>query len=180
VLIFLGDGARLADLGRASYQGHAAPHDQLYFAGDPSYAPPELLYRQRGRDWREQCQACDMYLLGSLACFLFANAQMTAATFSLLAPEHRPSQWGGSFADVMLFLRDAWSAALTEIEEHFPAAARADLAAAIRQLTDPDPALRGHPLARASIGSSYALDRYVSLFNLLARRQEVAIASRAA
>jgi serine/threonine protein kinase len=43
VLVFSSDESKVADLGCASRKGLTCPRDDLTFAGDPSYAPPELL-----------------------------------------------------------------------------------------------------------------------------------------
>ena len=57
-------------------------------------------------------------------------------------------------------------------KSNVPAEYEADLTNAVRQLCEPDPALRGHPLTRAYKGNPLSLERYVSLFNRLASRTE--------
>jgi eukaryotic-like serine/threonine-protein kinase len=73
VLIFNQDTSKVADLGRASYLGHTAPHDELSWAGDISYAPPELLYGYVHTDWRTKRFGGDLYLLGSMVVFFFTG-----------------------------------------------------------------------------------------------------------
>jgi serine/threonine protein kinase len=173
VLIFEGASSKIGDLGRASYVGHAAPHDRLIVAGDPSYAPPELLYGRRGGDWQLQCQSCDMYLLGSLTFFLFSSVSATAAMLANLDPNHAPAAWSGSFESVLPYLRHAFNLAAEEFEDGLSDDFRSDIGRITRELCDPDPSHRGHPKARSSLGSPFSLERYVSDFNLLARRAEI-------
>lgn len=173
VLTFGRTSSKLGDLGRASRRGGAAPHDESDCAGDPQYAPPELLYGQISNEWRIRRQACDIYLLGSLAMFLFAGTTTTAAILSFIGESQHPDEWGDSYEAALPYVRLAFDRAMDEFEHEAPPAIAQALAPAIRQLCDPDPGLRGHPLTRASLGSPYSLERYVSLFNVLARRAEV-------
>lgn len=41
------------------------PSNVLPIAGDPTYAPPELLYNYVPADWNVRRYACDVYLLGA-------------------------------------------------------------------------------------------------------------------
>ena len=91
VLTFGRGLSKLGDLGRASLRGATAPHDELDCAGDHTYAPPELLYRQVSPDWRARRQACDLYLLGSLTLFVFSGATMTAAILTFLDDGQYPA-----------------------------------------------------------------------------------------
>jgi eukaryotic-like serine/threonine-protein kinase len=174
VLVFATE-SKLADLGRGSYVGHPSPHDTLIVQGDPTYAPPELLYGRRGSDWQEQSQACDMYLLGSFAAFLFTAAGMTPSILARLADGHKPRQWGGSYEGVLPYVRDAFDKAIETLERSLHPEIAAVLAQVVRELCDPDPRFRGHPRNRAGRGSPYSLERYVSVFNRLARRAEMGL-----
>src|SRR6185437_6181885 len=77
VLVFEGKTSKVSDLGRAAYQGRTGPCDDLSFAGDPSYAPPELIYGHVDSDWRKRRLGCDLYLLGSMVAFFFTGAGST-------------------------------------------------------------------------------------------------------
>ncbi|HXB24940.1 MAG TPA: hypothetical protein VNV25_09440 [Gemmatimonadaceae bacterium] len=174
VLLFDGGlDAKIGDLGRASRHGHNPPHDGLTIAGDLSYAPPELLYDAVDPDWRARRLGGDLYLLGSLAVSLFTGASMTGLIFSKLRPEHHWLVWKGSYASVLPFVRNAFDQVLLECATQFPAAVHDDLDRTVKQLCDPDPAIRGHPQERARRhGNPQSLERYVAALDLLARRSE--------
>jgi len=173
VLTFGRNSSKLADLGRASRRGVAAPHEGLNLAGDPAYAPPELLYGQVDPDWSKRRQACDTYLLGSLAIFIFSGATATAAILAFLDDDLHPDAWGDSYIAVLPYVRVAFDQAVGEFEDSLSEHVAARLVPIVQQLCDPDPDLRGHPRARSQRGNSYSLERYVAEFDLLARRAEI-------
>jgi serine/threonine protein kinase len=173
VLTFGRTSSKLADLGRASRRGIAAPHEGLDLAGDPAYAPPELLYGQVDSDWRTRRQACDMYLLGSLTIFIFSGATATAAILIFLDDDLHPDAWGDSYAAVLPYVRVAFDRAVEEFGQSLSESVATRLVPIVQQLCDPDPELRGHPRTRAHHGNPYSLERYVAEFDLLARRAEI-------
>ena len=73
VLVFEATVSKIADLGSASQKGSVCPRDDRAFAGDPAYAPPELLYGHRDPDWTTRRFGCDAYLLGSMVVFMFTG-----------------------------------------------------------------------------------------------------------
>lgn len=89
-----------------------------------------------------------------------------------LRSEHRPGNWGQTYPEVLPYVRHAYSRTLERIKADLPERIRDALLTAIAQLCDPDPEQRGHPLERTQNGQRYSLQRYVSLFDLLARRSE--------
>lgn len=82
VLVYEGEGFRIADFGRSSRKGHEVWYDRANIAGDRNYSPPELLYGFKHSDFTNRRIGCDLYLLGNLACFLFAGVNMTASIMS--------------------------------------------------------------------------------------------------
>jgi len=173
VLVFGGIASKVADLGCASVQGTASPRDNEEIAGDWTYAPPELLYGELSSDWRVRRFACDLYQLGSLAVFLFTGQNVTSLLMSCLAKEHRPGQWGDGYLEVLPFIRAAYDEVMEEFAASCPTSVRDELVQRVRELCDPDVALRGHPLNRAGRGNPYSLERYVASFDLLAGKVEV-------
>ena len=174
VLTFGRDLSKIGDLGRASRRGSSAPHDEMEFAGDRHYAPPELLYGQIAADWIARRHACDVYLLGSLTMFVFSGATATAAILSFLDDSQHPDDWDDTYAAVLPYVRVAFDRAIEEFEEALSEQLAAAVVPMVRQLCDPDPAIRGHPRTRAITGGNpYSLERYVSEFDLLARRAEI-------
>jgi hypothetical protein len=95
---------------------------------------------------------------------------------AFLDPSHHWTAWGDGFESLLPFLRAAFERML----EMFSRAATqeapgldADLTEVVRQLCDPDPRLRGHPITRGNIATQFDLQRYVTRFDLLARRAEI-------
>lgn len=176
VLVFDGHVSKVADLGCASVKGATSPRDDFGFAGDGTYAPPELLYGHFDTEWTRRRQACDVYHLGSMAVFLFCGIGTTAMIFKNLAQEHLPQHWKGTYSQILPEVRDAFGTAVGEFglsvaEDKL----RKPLRDAVTQLCDPDPQFRGHPLNRMGATSRYSLERYVSLFNLLAEKARLGV-----
>jgi serine/threonine protein kinase len=175
-VLVIGDGRqKLSDLGCAAHSGTSAPRDGHVIAGDRNYAPPELLYGYTLADWHERRLGCDLYLLGSMISFLFSQASMTHVWVSQLDPIFRPGRWTDTFQAVLPYLRSACDNAFVSISKSFPETLATELSASLRQLCDPDPMLRGHPRSRSQVGNRYSLERYVSTFNLLAKRAELRV-----
>jgi serine/threonine protein kinase len=178
VLVFNVGESKIADLGRAAYRGHDAPHDNFLVAGDSTYAPPELLYGHVDPDWVTRRCGCDAFLLGSLVLFFMTKASMTPAILAKLHPAHHPSAWGGGFQSILPYVRDAFEKVLVDFRKEMnqlnPAFSD-ELTIIVRQLCEPDPKLRGHPLTRSSLGNQFSVERYVSRFDLLARHAHYGI-----
>ena len=168
VLMYNGNGAKLCDLGRSISKDLEAPHQDYVIAGDRGYAPPELIYQYIHPDINVRRFACDAYLMGSMVCFIFTGVPFVQMMLFCLRNEHKPANWGGDFHGVLPYLRDAFGLAIDRFSMHVPDQYRERLTTVVQQLCEPDPNLRGHPRSRLSLGNSYRLDRYISLFDLLA------------
>jgi eukaryotic-like serine/threonine-protein kinase len=174
VLVFrstdVGQTSKLADLGRASRAGVACPFDLENWPGDPAYAPPEFQYGQIDTDWNRRRIGADLYLLGSMVVFLFTQTTCNSMLLSALPLEFWPDNWNGTYAEVLPYLQHAYAIALQEFEAQIKSdALRDDLTPILQQLCEPNPSRRGdtsRPINRI------ALERFVSRFDLLARRAE--------
>jgi serine/threonine protein kinase len=82
--------SKLADLGRASRSNAHCPFDELPWAGDVNYAPPEVFYSFYEVDWHKRRIASDMYLLGSLVSFLLFQTTASAAHFTFYPANFGP------------------------------------------------------------------------------------------
>lgn len=174
VVLFASD-QKLADLGRASQRGKISPNDKWKFPGDSTYMPPEFLYGFEASEFRDRRLGADLYALGSLMSFLFSLESATPLLIDSLAAYARPNAWkGGDFQNVLPHLIDAHARVCSYLEGCFPESIRAELIEAYKQLTHPDPLLRGHPRARKQQGEPLGTDRYVSLFDRLRLKQSVA------
>jgi eukaryotic-like serine/threonine-protein kinase len=106
--------------------------------------------------------------------FFFTGLTMTGLILSHLSPSHHWRNWSGSYSDVLPYVRDAFGRATDVLGDHVAnARLREELKVMLRQLCDPDPQLRGHPLNRRGVSSPLSVERYVSSFDLLARRAEI-------
>jgi serine/threonine protein kinase len=178
VLVFGGSESRVGDLGRASRQGVPAKHDAFTIAGARSYAPPELMYGHVEPDWNQRRLACDVYHLGNLFTFLFSKVNITQALIGELDPAIRPGVWSGQYADVLPHVRDAFNRVLGIFEKEVLRVAPRigpELVSMVRELADPDPALRGNRGAK-SIAARYSLERYISRLDALAYKARLGLA----
>ena len=167
--------SKLGDLGRAAYEGHSPPHDACTIRGDPAYAPPELLYGHIDPDWKRRHFGCDAYLLGSMVVFFFTGVGSTALLGKELNPAHLWTRWHDTFSAVLPYVRDAFGRVVDFVKGRIPKEVRPNIVTSIRELCEPDPALRGHPLNRLGHRDQFSMERYVTLFDLLARRAELGL-----
>jgi len=176
VLVFDNNLSKVADLGCASIQGALCPRDDFEFAGDSTYAPPELLYRSIDPDWGRRRLAADVYHLGSMVTFFFCGMSMTAMILKNMPPDHLYPVWAGTYTEVLAEVRNAFGMALTEFSSNVPGERlRTALREIVSQLCDPEPTRRGHPSNRRGLGNPYSLERYISQFDLLAQRAAIGI-----
>ena len=173
VLVFARDSSKLADLGRAFDRHSTSPFDDWECAGDLTYAPPELLYGHIDQDWRIRRLACDMYLLGSLVFYLYGGASITHLLFERLDKRHHYANWGGTYFEVLPYLRYVYSETIRELRQCIPEDFANEVVDVVKQLCDLDPRKRGHPKSTSFGGGQYSLERYVTKFDLLAKRAQL-------
>jgi len=165
-------GAKVGDLGRAWTQMFAGPHEDFDIPGDTGYAPVELLYNAISTDPKCRRFAADLYHFGNLIAFVFARAHINSMLQNHLAREHRPGRWGGSYSEVLPYVKAAFGAVLAELKPLLPLEFAEELLAMIAQLCEPDPMLRGHPMNRIGHQDQYSLQRYISKLDVLAKKAE--------
>jgi serine/threonine protein kinase len=171
------DISKVADLGRAALKGIVGPADSAKIPGTRAYAPPELQYDYYDPEWNRRRFGTDIYLLGSMAMFFFSGLSATAGLFAQLAPQYHPTVWAGNFQEVLPYVRNAFGDSIHAFGEPLTIDIRDRLTTAVKQLCEPDPALRGHPLNRRGIGANqYSLERYIALFDVLAKKAEIDLA----
>ncbi len=171
------DISKVADLGRAALKGTVGPADSAKIPGTRAYAPPELQYNYYDPEWNRRRFGTDIYLLGSMAMFFFSGLSATASLFAQLAPQYHPTVWAGTFQAVLPYVRNAFGDSIHAFSEPLTIDIRDRLTAAVKQLCEPEPALRGHPLNRTGIGANqYSLERYIALFDVLAKKAEIELA----
>ncbi len=175
VLIFGGRDSKIGDLGRSVRRGVTSPHETYTIAGDQNYAPPELLYEEVSSDWSKYRIGCDAYMLGSLTMFIFSQIHMTAALKGHMNPEHWHDKWGGSFIEVLPYIREAFNIIMSKFEAALPTVLRSSIGPIVRELCEPDPVRRATLKGEPRTGSYYSLQRYVSKFNEIATKLDLGI-----
>jgi serine/threonine protein kinase len=176
VLVYKNVGSKVTDLGRASYISLTSPVDGYKIPGDVGYAPPELFYGYEVSDEFERRFAVDIYLLGSLFFFYFANVSATQAIKTKLKSHASPNLSNANFINDLPYIRKAFYEAVKDLEENIVKKAGSltgDISIIVKQLCEPDPRLRGHPRNRTlQVCRQYCLERYVTRLDLLAKRAE--------
>lgn len=177
VLVFEGALAKIADLGHAVARSAPRPGRNGPVAGDPTYAPPEALYNETPSDWATRRLSCDLYHLGSIAVFLFLGRGATDLIVEQLEPQQRPDRWADGYMNILPVIRTATDSVLSEFQESLPESMEHPdkLVRIVRELCEPDPTLRGHPLNRAGRGARYGVERYLSEFANMAARAELSL-----
>jgi hypothetical protein len=140
---------------------------------DAAHAPPELLYGYPTVAF-EARYGGDVYQLGALGLHLLTGIGATVQLARELSDLHHWRNWEGSFADVVPYLDIAHERIIENLRGLLPPSIQYNLTEAIRQMTMPDPARRGHPVHIGGLGQRYGLERYISLFNLLGQRFRIA------
>ena len=172
VLIFENEHSKLADLGRAFDRHSTSPHDELDYAGDQTYAPPEFLYGHISQEWRVRRFGCDMYLLGSFVVFLCTGVSMTHLLSKRLNREHHWSKWDGTmYREILPYIQNVFAQIVRGFRDEITIDFADEIADLVKQLCNPDPERRGHP-GNARWGNKYSLERYVSIFDRLAKKAE--------
>lgn len=174
VLIFPNSGSKIADLGRASDENHSFSIDKLQVPGDTGYAPPELFYSSGSRDFKSRYLA-DLYMLGSLFFFYFANCSTTQAITVKIRGFKGINFTNTDFTKDLPYIRQAFAEALIDLEKQVtPTAGKLtrDIITIVNQLCEPDPMRRGDPKTIGTAFLQYNLERYVSKIDVLARKAE--------
>lgn len=164
---------KLGDFGRAVRKEVAGPHDVHVFPGDQRYAPLSAFYGLREAEWTDGRVSTDLYMLGLLACYLFSGANLTELQLLAIPDVLKPGKWPGSFGDALPILVDVHARALEKIAPSFPEPFRQELITIVKQLTHPNPTLRGDTKARARKGKPVGTEVFVSRFERLAKQAEI-------
>jgi eukaryotic-like serine/threonine-protein kinase len=121
-------------------------------------------------DYRCRRFASDLFHFGNLIAFVFARAHINSLIDNHLALEHKSFRWGGSFSDVLPYVKAAFGDALAELKPFLPEWPRDELLSMVRELCEPDPSKRGHPLNRDGHQDQYSVARYISRLDFLAKK----------
>jgi len=105
-----------------------------------------------------------------MVVWFFTGSCMSGLLFSQMPPDLHFNDWDDGYQEVLPYLQSAFSCAVEKVTTQIDLSVREELTQVIVELCNPNPEERGHPKARSSIGSSYSLERYVSVFDRLATR----------
>ena len=179
---------KLGDLGSATSPSMQSIHDEESCPGDPRYAAPEILYHDSSVEPQkrafEKRRAGDIFLLGSMTHFFITGVMVTPAILMHMSPVHRPLSetggWKGSYTEVLPYWRTAYTSVLSEFESRLVedqknnvCQSSLSLLDVVKHLCEPNPAIRGHPLDRQGKHDQYSVERYISLFDNLKRKNMV-------
>lgn len=174
IFIFENGVSKIGDLGRALSESVSSPHSKMDFSGDPRYAPPEVYHHYVLPDWKDKVFAIDCYMLGSMAAYYFTGQSMTALMSQHLNPSINILTL--KFENALPYWIEAFDKSLDVIKNH---TANIDgqtrLLNAIHMLCYPDPRNRGHIKNIKQIGNNFQMERFVEVFNLLAKKAEYKI-----
>lgn len=170
--------SKVADLGRAFSRDLDAPHDHVSIAGDYTYAPPELLYGQLSNDWEVRRLGCDMYQFGSLIVFFITGCAITHLLLTRLDNRYHFERWGGTYSEILPYIQRQFVGLIRELRAETRTDYADEIAEIVQQLCDPNPADRGHPKAKRTGLNQYSLERYISIFDRLAKRAELSLTRR--
>ena len=169
VLLFNGE-SKIGDLGRSTCRTLDSPLKDESFAGDYSYAPPEILYGVHESDWRKRSFACDTYLFGSLIVYYFSGLTMTALLRKNLDDAVSWERHRGSYAEVQPYVLNAFSSALDEFDQSIrDDFLRRELRRMVTNLCHPVPSNRAYGPPSVA-GSALSMERVISRLDFLADR----------
>jgi serine/threonine protein kinase len=168
---------KITDFGSAitlsSEKNELPKHLNNDYAGSWEYAPPELLYGDINTDPIIRRIGCDLYLLGSMVAFYFTNISMTALIKMNLEDGlcwTKNSNYG-NYNAIKSYVILAFERALEDIGRQIENVyLREKVLLIIKFLCNPDPLKRGHIKNITELGSNYSLERFVTMFDLLATR----------
>jgi serine/threonine protein kinase len=161
---------KLGDFGRAVQRAAAGPHDADVFPGDVRYAPLSVDYGLREAEWTDGRTSTDLYMLGLMVAFMFSGVNLTTLQRNLTPDVLKGANWPGHFKEAIPHLIDIHARAIEQIKDSFPEPYRDELLRLVRELTHPDPCVRGDPRSRLKVGSPPGTDVYVSRFGAMAMR----------
>ena len=169
ILIHNGD-SKIGDLGRSICKTISSPYENIPFAGDRNYAPPEIMYGYYLQDWNQRVFSSDSYLLGSIVVFYFTGISMTALLAKYIPREFHWANWNGNYEEVKTYILDAFEQAVSEFSNSISDEyLRGELKWIVDKLCFPIPEKRGHP-RNYYMNNKYNLDRFVTKLDLLHKK----------
>lgn len=166
--------SKLGDLARSVRRGVNGPFDAMNWPGDWSYAPPEKWYSFRAAQWRDEREAADLYLLGSIFVYLYTGIPLNPLLIGELPEPFRPGTYKGNFDQNLIdVLKQAQVRTLAlRVFPELPATNRDELESMLLEMTAPHPEERGDKLGQRQ--GNVGLDRYHQKLYRIYKRNEFA------
>jgi len=177
VLVFPVEGSKLTDLGSASQVEKPSQSDKKFIPGDVSYATPEQWYGWSQSPDFSNRYLIDLYRLGSLIFFFFADCSATDAIQLKLSIKHGKKFTRSDFIGDLPYMQYAFGEALHDLHtlvETLAGDLTDEIVMIAQELCEPDSRRRGDSRARAAAyRQQHDVQAYISRFDRLARTAEI-------
>ena len=168
--------SKVSDLGRSICSAFSGPFDSMFFSGDKTYAPLDVLYKYEWtKDTNIRRYTTDIYMLGNLVVFYLTKTTMTSLMLSYLPDSISPYKAMVAYESIIADVENAFQQSMKTIEQSLPSVIQSKdrVMKIIEYLCNPHPEMRGHPKNISSVGANYGLTRFVTSFDLLKRETEL-------
>lgn len=176
VLIFEVEGSKITDLGSASQVGNTSRSDKMPVLGDVSYAIPEQWYGWRQSPDFENKYLVDLYRLGSLIFFFFADCSAMDTIQTKISIKYGKEFVKSDFISDLPVLQHAFEESLNDLRtlvEELAGDLTDEIIMIAEQLCEPDPRRRGDPKALKAEYRPHDIQAYISRFDRLASKAEI-------
>ena len=175
ILVFKKE-SKVGDLGRSSDKNSPSANDKRKIPGDRTYAPFELHYGFYTSSDFQLRYASDLFHLGSLVFFYFTHANLKELILTYICSHDLQKNIGLlDFYSDLPFYQEGFTYALDilnkEIQSIYPKFCD-EIIPLVKMLCEIDPKKRGHIQNRKINIDQYSLERFISSFDLLAKKAE--------
>jgi serine/threonine protein kinase len=168
--------SKVGDLGRSSDVNTPSINDKYIVPGDKTYAPFELFYGINSSGNFQFRYASDLYHLGSLIFFYFLHVNLQEIIWTeLIKYDLVKNLTQKDFYADLPFYQKGFSYALIILKdeiEYYSATLCKEILPLVKMLCEIDPEKRGHITNRQMNINQYSLERFISRFDLLAKKAE--------
>jgi len=180
VVTFNYSKTKLTDLGSAvseiPIQSELPKYLEDDYCGSYEYSPPELLYGYKINDFTYRRIACDLYLLGNMVVFYFLDVSMNFLLKSNLDSSlcwEKPVNYK-KYEYVKPYLIEAFEKSMEDLRKSIVQEDLKDpIEEVVRFLCNPDPLNRGHIKNINQKFGRLGLSRFVTKFDVLAKKYEL-------
>jgi len=175
VLVFNKE-SKVGDLGRSSDINIPSTNDKYTVPGDKTYAPFELFYSFNTKNDFQLRYASDLYHLGSLVFFYFLHANLQEIIWlEIIKHDILKNITRTDFYADLPFFQEGFTYALNVLSNEIIKYSNdlcKDIMPLVKMLCEIDPYKRGHIENRKTNLNQYSLERFISSFDLLAKKAE--------